>query len=122
VSQPAEGSDQRDRQVAAAKNQSLFRAVNEQVEELQGGRAAHLSDWVCECANVDCIATVELSLAEYEAVRRIPTHFLVHPGHVVPDVERVVTENDRYTVVEKFGHAGVAAIRLDPRTTREASV
>lgn len=53
--------------------------------------------------------------AEYEHLRRIPTHFAVLEGHELPAVERVVEKNDRYLVVEKLGKSAVAAITLDPR-------
>ncbi len=48
----------------------------------------------------------------------MPTHFAVLPRHEVADVERVVAENDRFLVVEKFGEGGKAAIRLDPCARR----
>ena len=53
--------------------------------------------------------------AEYEKLRRIPTHFAVLRGHDIPEVERVVEENERFVVVEKFGESAVVAINLDPR-------
>jgi hypothetical protein len=36
--------------------------------------------------------------------------------HVFPDIERIVAKRDGYFVVEKFGEAGLAAIKLDPRS------
>jgi hypothetical protein len=45
--------------------------------------------------------------------------FTVAPGHVYPDVERVVETDglgNRYEVVEKFGEAGALAVALDSRT------
>jgi hypothetical protein len=65
---------------------------------------------------------VPLTLEEYESVRRIPTHFLVKPGHVYTDFERVVeTDGDgkRFEVVEKHGEAGTLAVRLDPRLSQD---
>jgi CO dehydrogenase/acetyl-CoA synthase alpha subunit len=60
--------------------------------------------------------TIPLTLAEYEAVRRTATHFLVRPGHDVPEIERIVDEMDRYVVVEKLDVAGYVATKLDPRS------
>lgn len=104
-----------DVQVEAARTQSLFREVNERMEEI--GRDARLVDGelLCECANTECAKPILLTLTEYEAVRRIPTHFLVAPGHEDPAIERVVAANERYVVVEKFGEAGATAVGLDPR-------
>jgi hypothetical protein len=39
-------------------------------------------------------------------------------GHDIPEVERVVEENERFVVVEKFGESAVVAINLDPRRMR----
>jgi len=104
--------------LGAALEQSLFREVNERLRYINEG----FGDFVCECANGDCSEHVVMTQVEYEDVRRDSTHFLVTPGpgHVFPDVERVSEENDRYVVVEKFGEAGDAAVRLDRRRSGSA--
>jgi len=56
-----------------------------------------------------------LTVAEYERVRSDPTHFAVLRGHDIAEVERIVEENERFVVVEKFGASAEAAIELDPR-------
>lgn len=105
--------------VEAAKDQSLFREVNERLKDLNETfeHSERDSEFICECANRDCTDRVVLTLAEYEQVRLLPTHFVVLPGmkHVFPDVERVVEGFEGYFVVEKFGDAGTAAVRLNPR-------
>jgi hypothetical protein len=68
-----------------------------------------------ECADESCTAPIELTLAEYEAVRSHPNQFAVLPGHVYPEVERVVSENERYVVVSKLGKGGEYATQHDPR-------
>jgi hypothetical protein len=111
--------------VEAAQDQSLFREVNEKLRDLNEAFETITRDsgFICECANRDCIEYVTMTLADYEAIRLVPTHFLVTPreSHVVPKVERVIEQNDRYWVVEKFGDAGMAAIKLDPRRRGESS-
>ena len=108
--------------VEAAKDQSLFREVNERLRDLNESfdAIAPDSDFVCECANRDCIEHVTMTLAEYERVRAVPTRFVVLPErrHVVPEIEAVVEERENYFVVEKTGDAGSAAVRLDPRGRR----
>jgi hypothetical protein len=101
------------RQVRAAKNQSMFRAVNEEIEKLQSPNSG--IDFACECADVDCHDAVTLGVAEYEEIRRSPTHFFVVEGHVLPEVERVVATGVGYVVVEKFGAASPVATAADPR-------
>ncbi len=103
------------RGVEGARTQSLFREVNERIETITSEERLAESEIACECADMDCVESIRLTLNEYEAVRRIPTHFLVAPGHDLPEIERVVEKNERYFVVEKFGAGGTAAVRLDPR-------
>jgi hypothetical protein len=70
---------------------------------------------VCECASIECAEQIELTLPEYEAVRRVATHFVIKPDHLLPDDERIVERHGEYLVVEKIGHAGERARQLDPR-------
>jgi hypothetical protein len=106
------------RQQRVAKNEALFRRVNERIEEINEALVGDSeSDFLCECGSDDCTAPVNLTVSEYEEVRSNPTHFLIAHGHDVADVERVVRETDRYAVVEKFsGEAGRIAVETDPRT------
>jgi hypothetical protein len=105
----------------AAQNQDSFRELNETIEP---SNAAHvwfepsMPDWVCECAKSSCSESVKLTVAEYEAVRADPTHFLVAPSeeHVLPEVERVVERHETYWVVEKIGRAAELSEELDDRT------
>jgi hypothetical protein len=103
--------------VRAARHQSLFRDVNERIEELneQFSRILPMADWVCECADEECFEPVELTMAEYEAIREHPARFPVLPGHELPDVETVVETHERYLVVEKQGAARDVAIEHDRR-------
>jgi hypothetical protein len=107
------------RQARAAKNQSLFREINERIVDLNDAFSAitESSEWVCECANDTCIERVTMSATEYEAIRADATRFFVAPGdeHVWPDVENVVDRRDRYWIVEKYGVGGKLAERADPR-------
>ena len=41
----------------------------------------------------------------------------VTPGHVQPDVERVIEQHRVYWVVEKFGEAAEVAEETDPRSS-----
>lgn len=101
-----------DAQAAAAREQSLFRDVNERVEQ-------HVStlvpEFLCECASHECIETIPMAVEDYEAIRSVSNRFLVLPGHVVPEVERVVAESERYIVVEKLGAGEPVAVSLDRR-------
>jgi hypothetical protein len=108
-----------DRGARAARNQSLFREINERVKQLNDGFSMVLpvGEWICECADDTCVVPVELSAQEYEAVRADSKHFIVSASdaHVFPDVERVTERSERYWVVEKFGRAGEVADQFNPR-------
>jgi hypothetical protein len=106
------------RLTAAAASQSLFRNVNELVGELHDpAMIGRSGDWLCECLDTSCVARLELTLDEYEAIRSDGNRFAVKPGHEVPEVERVVASYDGYLVVAKHGVGGEHAIELDPRRT-----
>jgi hypothetical protein len=104
----------------AARNQSHYRSINEKLKELnqtfaEAGVAD--SEWICECADTDCTLRLTATLHEYEMVRSNPRTFIVSQGHLQPKVERALSQNDRYVIVEKIDHAGQIAETLDPRTT-----
>jgi hypothetical protein len=111
--------DDNSRAGRAAQNQSLYRQVNESVVELNESFDALVpfGSWVCECANGECFAAVEMTHAEYEAVRAVATTFLVKPdaAHVFAEVENVTERHERYWVVEKIGAAAEVAERKNPR-------
>jgi hypothetical protein len=102
-----------ERQVRAAQDESAERDVNEEIEEASA--LVGLAEYRCECPR-DCDVLVSLTVDEYEAVRSVPTHFIVAPGHLLVGVEVVVRENSRYMVVEKIGAAAPIASALDPRS------
>jgi hypothetical protein len=98
------------------QNEALFRSINERIEA--GAWPAARSDiaaFRCECAALGCNVLLEMTLAEYESVRANPRHFIVAPGHEVPEVELVVRLTTTYLVVEKVGAAGEMAETTDPR-------
>jgi hypothetical protein len=105
------------RQIRLAKNESLFRSINERVEKISDGYTTPGPvNFICECANPDCGATIELSHGEYEAIRKNPTHFFVLSEHVFPEVETIVEDRKRYVVVEKFGAGGRTAAAVSSET------
>jgi len=110
-------TDQDTRGVRAAKNQSLFRDINERVQQINETFSVILKtgDWVCECADLECTERIELTADEYELVRSYGDRFIVARGHIYPDVERLVGDTNGYWVVEKIEDAAEVARRLDPR-------
>jgi len=85
-----------------AKNEALFRDVNERVEEIATGHGEpEIVEFLCECVDVECLRRVELSVDVYERIRSDPAQFFVTPGHERPDVEDVIEEEPGYVVVRK---------------------
>jgi hypothetical protein len=108
------------REERLARNEAIFREVNERTRSLQDrfgpeDPTTSYEEYLCECGDQLCVERVKLTVAEYESVRAESTQFVVRPGHSVPRVERVVLENDRYLVVVKLGDAAEVAAERDPR-------
>jgi hypothetical protein len=99
-----------------ARNETLFRSVNERVEEVVQPGPDELIDFLCECGDAECVEKVSLTRAEYEDVRLDATQFAVVPGHEITDIEDVVARTDRFIVVRKHpGESGIAR-QTDPRS------
>lgn len=100
----------------AARNESVFREVNERIKDLPNRPPTVYELFMCECHRDGCTDTISLSIAEYEEVRRHAARFAVLPGHVDRTVEAVVVSADgRYEVVEKIERAAEVAERSNPR-------
>lgn len=104
-------------EVRAAKNESVFRELNEHLEAAARGDDADTGGFVCECADIACTAVLAIPLVDYEAIRQHADRFVVAPDdtHVNTTVEHVVEHNDGFWVVQKHGAAGDIAAALDPR-------
>jgi hypothetical protein len=107
-----------------AKNETVFREVNERITEITvelapGSAQPDLVDGlVCECSDPLCLERVgPLTIAEYENVRRDARRFIIAVGHQAPDVERVIEEHEQYAIVEKDeGVPSDVARERDPRS------
>jgi hypothetical protein len=102
----------------AARNESVFRELNEQLDAAAAGLPADVRGFVCECSNIACTAVVAVRVVEYEEVRQHPDRFIVAPDarHVDPSIEDVVRRGDDYWIVQKRGEAGAIAEQLDPNS------
>lgn len=105
-----------DRQERLAKNEAVFRLLNENILALAGTLGGDEPfDFVCECARTECFERIRMTRDEYELVRADGSHFLVVKGHEDPAIEHVVETHDEYAVVKKDGAAGALARTEDPR-------
>jgi hypothetical protein len=99
-------------------NEAVFREVNERIETLAEtfDLGSQPLDFICECGDASCVERIHMTHAEFEELRSDSHHFAVYPGHVAPDIERVVARSDGYEIVEKVEKAPrLIAERTDPR-------
>jgi len=110
------GMDAREERLA--KNELVFRDVNERIEDLARTqtRDEHNLGFLCECSNVDCTLRLPLTLTAYEQARRDPSQFIVALGHELPEIEEVVFVGDGYQIVRKQGVAAMIAEEGDSRS------
>jgi hypothetical protein len=103
------------RESRIARNEVLFREVNERVQEVSERAATDTIEFLCECGDKLCTQSISLRRAEYERLRSDPLLFGIKPGHAIPDVEDVVDENERFQTVRKHEEEGRIARVTDPR-------
>jgi hypothetical protein len=106
-----------ERELRIARTEALFRDVNERIAESAERFDSDDADFVCECADTDCVERVNVPLDEYERVRSDGAQFLLVPGHEDTRVERVVERpRGRFAIVEKVNRLVAQTVRrLDPR-------
>ena len=112
-----EGLDERFRR--QARNEALFREVNERIAQLGDSAQAWspdgLVEFLCECG-VDggCGQRIRVPLGVYETVRAQDDRFIVRSGHETPELERAVDWTDEYVIVDKID-AAEPLVADDPR-------
>lgn len=99
------------------QNEAFFREVNEQVAALNElGEALDRFGVVCECGHQTCGDVIHVESSVYEAVRAQSDRFIVASGHVLPEIETVVEQHEKFVVVAKReGIPEEIAKQTDPR-------
>jgi hypothetical protein len=103
-----------------ARNQTLFREVNERLLELNDGQKDGSMVFVCECSSVDCTATMAIGKADYESVRAHPTFFAIVPGHEILEIEKIIDQRNGFTIVQKVTETDFV-VETDPRGDGDGS-
>ena len=101
-----------------AANEAIFREMNEWAEggiDARLGSSRRMDVYLCECSDGRCTEPIGLTRGEYEAVRAEPARFVIAMDHENPEIDRVVSENPRFAIVEKFGESARIALASDPR-------
>jgi len=98
------------------KNEVIFRNANQKVQtelkQLQtmaapeGHGSLYENDdleleFYCECANEKCLKRIALSSQEYSDIHQDKRRFIIIPNHEVLAVERVISTNQKYSIVQK---------------------
>ncbi len=86
-----------------AHNQAVFRAANEAIIKNPSERSA-LRTFICECGEESCMTAIQLTHADYDALRSNPRHFALARGHE-SEGDSILEERAGYTLVEKLGDA-----------------
>jgi hypothetical protein len=94
------GGDPRERRVV--KNELAFRAYNERRTAFEATVTDEPMPVVCECGDEACFSAVDIFPREWEAAHARDDQFVVIPGHIYPDLERVVSRSDQYWIVQKL--------------------
>lgn len=101
-----------------ARNESVFRHVNERIAETVEQFDMDETLFVCECADPGCHHRVEVPLDTYEEVRDDATRFIVADGHEEADFERIVSKGGGFAIIEKMTHRLRTMVRQsDPRAS-----
>ena len=108
-----------DLQETAVRNQATSREMNEWAEESIDSRRPALGlleTYVCECSDGACSERIHMMRREYEDVRAVPVRFAIAVNHENPEDDVLVSENDRFAVVDKFYGVGMRIARAtNPR-------
>ena len=90
----------------AARNEEIFRDVNERIEEgAEKHEVVGMLPFHCECGDASCVETIEIAANRYAEIMRERYRFLVIPGHEEPTIEQTIETTPQYLVVEKIGEA-----------------
>src|SRR5437763_17193504 len=86
------------------KNEEAFREYNNrrmQREPVSPDDDVEGIPFVCECGAFNCVQALVVTAADFVAAHSAANRFMVLPGHVFADVERVVEHHDGHEAVEK---------------------
>jgi cytochrome P450 len=85
-------------------SRSLRREVNERIAQLIEGFHVKAEEPVmtvfCECGSEECMAPIELNLAEYQAVRAGPTRWVISSAHIDTTADSIIARRNGYALIE----------------------
>jgi hypothetical protein len=92
-----------DRNARLEENQETFKLANERLERVVAERleAAERVPFLCECADETCMGAIDLTLADYRAVREHENYYVILVDHLRSPGEEVVAHRDGYDITQK---------------------
>ena len=92
-----------DQKARVRENEETFASANEQIRaSAERYDFDRLVPFICECSETTCMETIRLSVEDYRQARDGGKAFILLAGHEDPQVERVLSRQNGYVVVEKF--------------------
>ena len=91
------------------QSRSLRREINERIAEvIEGFHDSQPGDPAmtvfCECGSEECMAPIETTLAEYQAVRASPTFWVISSAHIDTTVDSVIARRNGYALIDHASH------------------
>lgn len=106
------------------RNETRARDRNEWIGnvrgEIEGGSGPEV--YVCECGDAGCDVPIRLTRPEYEAVRGYSTRFAIATDHENPEIDQLVSEGGRYSVVQKIAGRPARIARMTDLRHRRVDV
>jgi hypothetical protein len=68
-------------------------------------RALQTEGFRCECADLECVETIEVSAGDLLVLHSPPGYYAVLHGHEIPSVEDVIFVREPYLIVQKHATA-----------------
>ena len=100
------------------ENQVRFRDFNEWIKASNDRMADNpvVEEFICECSGGTCRQVIMLTRREYESVRAHGARFAIALNHENPELDRMLTQNERFATSEKLPGPGMRrAFAMDPR-------
>jgi hypothetical protein len=87
------------------QSRSLRREINERIadliEALDDKGEEPLMTVSCECRSEECVTPIEMTLAEYRAVRAGPTRWVMSSAHIDILADSIVARRNGYALIEQ---------------------
>lgn len=93
-----------ERQQRLARNEALFRSINDKIEGLNEAFQIVTDGFeiLCECGNRNCVEQITVPTPDYQRIREDPELFMLVAGHEDTTAERVVEhDHGHFNVVRK---------------------